>query len=67
MTAIHAARVAASIRERLGLDVARVHGRYGEFRVLVDGEPVVKSRALGFLGVLPSEEEVLAAVKAKLR
>jgi len=67
VTALHAARVAARIREQLGAEVEKVHGRYGEFEVRVDGEPVVKGGPAAFLGVLPSEREVLEAVRAKLR
>ena len=43
-----------------------VKGRYGEFKVLVDGEPVVDAGALAALGVLPSGRKVIDAVKAKL-
>jgi hypothetical protein len=32
-----------------------VRGRYGEFKVLVDGEPVVDGGSLAALGVLPPE------------
>ena len=43
-----------------------VKGRYGEFKVLVDGEAVVDAGALAALGVLPSGRKVIDAVKAKL-
>ena len=43
-----------------------VKGRYGEFKVLVDGETVVDAGALAALGVLPSGIKVTLAVKAKL-
>jgi len=43
-----------------------VRGRYGEFKVLVDGETVVDGGALTALGVLPSGRKVLDAVRAKL-
>ncbi len=43
-----------------------VHGRYGEFKVLVDGEPIVDAGALAFLGVLPSARRILEAVRARL-
>jgi hypothetical protein len=58
--------VAARIRRELGLDVDMVHGKYGEFKVLVDNEIVVDGGALTFLGVLPSGRVVLEAVKGKL-
>ena len=43
-----------------------VHGRYGEFTVLVDGETIVDGGALAALGVLPSRAEVVKAVKERL-
>lgn len=43
-----------------------VHGKYGEFKVLVDGEAVVDAGALAALGVLPSGRKVLEAVRARL-
>jgi hypothetical protein len=43
-----------------------VRGRYGEFKVMVDGETVVDGGALAALGVLPSGRKVLAAVRDKL-
>ena len=43
-----------------------VRGRYGEFKVLVDGKTVVDGGALAALGVLPSGRKVLDAVRATL-
>lgn len=43
-----------------------VRGRYGEFKVLVDGKTVVDGGALVALGVLPSSRKVLDAVRATL-
>jgi hypothetical protein len=43
-----------------------VRGRYGEFKVLVDGETVVDGGAFGALGVLPSGRKVVDAVRTKL-
>lgn len=43
-----------------------VHGGYGEFKVLVDGETVVDGGALAALGVLPSGAKVVKAVKGRL-
>jgi hypothetical protein len=44
-----------------------IHGRYGEFQVLVDGAPVVDGGALAALGVLPSRRKVVEVVRAHLR
>lgn len=58
--------MAARIRRELHTDVEMVHGKYGEFKVLVDGETVVDGGSLAFMGVLPSRRQVLEAVQAKL-
>lgn len=43
-----------------------VRGRYGEFKVLVDGETVVDGGTFGALGILPSGRKVVDAVRTKL-
>ena len=43
-----------------------VKGHYGEFKVLVDGEPVIDGGALAALGVLPTGRKVVEAVRARL-
>jgi len=58
--------VAAKIRERFAVEPEMVHGGYGEFRVLVDGEPVAQSGAWGFMGVVPSVASVLESVRRRL-
>jgi hypothetical protein len=58
--------VAARIRRELQTDVEMVHGSYGEFKVLVDGDTLIDGGSLAFLGVLPSGREVLEAVQARL-
>ncbi|MGH9399473.1 MAG: hypothetical protein ACRD00_03830 [Thermoanaerobaculia bacterium] len=58
--------MAARIRRELGIDVEMVRGRYGEFKILVDGEPVIDGGALAALGVLPSGRKVVDAVRARL-
>jgi hypothetical protein len=42
--------VAARLRRELKTDVDMVRGRYGEFKVLVDGETVIDGGALAGLG-----------------
>ena len=66
VSGLHAVRVAARLRRELGVEVEMVRARYGEFKVLVDGETVVNGGALAALGVLPSGRKVLDAVRAKL-
>lgn len=43
-----------------------VRGHYGEFKVLVDGDTVIDGGALAVLGVLPSGQKVLDAVRGRL-
>jgi hypothetical protein len=66
VSGLHAVRVAARLRRELGTEVEMERGRYGEFKVLLDGETVVDGGALAALGVLPSGRKVLDAVRAKL-
>jgi hypothetical protein len=63
---LHAARVAARLRRELGVDVQMVRGRYGEFKVQVDGDTVIDPGALAVLGVLPSGRTVVEAVRTRL-
>ena len=66
MSGLHAVRVAARLRRELHAEVEMVRGRYGEFKVLIDGDTVVDGGALAALGVLPSGRKVLDAVRARL-
>ena len=66
MTRLHAVRVAARLRRELRADVEVVGGPYGQFTVDVDGNTVLKGGALAALGVLPSAQKVLEAVRAQL-
>ena len=54
------------MRRELKTDVEVVGGPYGQFKVEVDGHTVLEGGALAALGVLPSAEKVLAAVRARL-
>ena len=54
------------MRRELGIEVDMVRGRYGEYRVLVDGETVVDGGALVVLGVMPSARNTLALVRERL-
>jgi len=55
------------MRRELGADVAMVHGRYGEFKVLVDENTVIDGGALAFLGVMPSANQIIDAVREALQ
>ena len=43
-----------------------VHGRYGEFKVLVDGDVVIDGGAKVALGLYPSRQKILDAVRSRL-
>jgi hypothetical protein len=66
VTNLHAARVAAELRRRLGADVEVVteDGAYGEFKVFIDGQQVLNAGSLAFLGVLPTVRTVREVVEA---
>jgi hypothetical protein len=59
--------VAAKLRRELRTDVDMVHGRYGEYKVLVDGNVVIDAGALSTLGIVPSARKVVDAVRERLR
>jgi hypothetical protein len=63
---LHAVRVAARLRRELHTDVDMIRARYGEFKVLVDGQEVVDGGALALMGVLPSSRTVVEAVRSRL-
>jgi hypothetical protein len=58
--------VAARIRRELAVDVTMVHGRYGEFKVLVDDQTIIDGGSLAFLGIMPSITDTIAAVRVAL-
>jgi hypothetical protein len=59
--------VAAKLRRELGVDVDTVHGAYGEYKVLVDGELVIDGGGRVRLGLVPSGRKIVEAVRARLR
>jgi len=67
VTGLYAARVAARLRRELQIDVEMIGGRYGQFKVVVDGNTVIDGGAVAFLGVLPSQAKILAAAREQLR
>jgi hypothetical protein len=58
--------VAARLRRELQIEVDTEHGRYGEYKVLVDGEIVVDGGAFAALGVLPPGRKTVKAVRDRL-
>jgi len=43
-----------------------VHGKYGEYKVLVDGKVAIDGGPLTMLGVVPASRKVVEAVRARL-
>lgn len=65
MSGLHAVRAAARLRRDLGIEVEMIHGRYGEYKVLVDGETVVDGGKMVVLGVMPSIRTIVEAVRGR--
>lgn len=66
MSGLHAVRVAAKLERDLKIDVKRVRGRYGEFKVLVDEDVIVDGGPKVMLGIMPSRRSIVDAVRARL-
>lgn len=59
--------MAARIRKELGVEVDEVAGGYGEFTVLVDGEPIRRGNLIATaFAVLPPTKEIVAQVRERL-
>jgi len=58
--------VAAKLRRELRIEVDMVHGSYGEYKVLVDGDTVIDGISLAALGIGSDRLDVVAAVRARL-
>jgi len=58
--------VAARLRKELGVPVEQVSGAYGEFTVLVDDEVVLAGGPAVWLGIMPTADEVVRQVRARL-
>ena len=58
--------MAARIERELHVEVKRIKGRYGEYKILVDEETIIDGGTKALLGILPSGKKVVDAVKARL-
>lgn len=43
-----------------------IRGRYGVFKVVVDGDTVIDGGGAAFLGVMPSQTKILGAVRQRV-
>lgn len=59
--------MAAKLRRDLGIEIDMVHGRYAEYKVLVDGKTVIDGGALTALGIVPARRKVVEAVRVALK
>ena len=60
--------MAARIREALGVEVEERSGAYGEFTVLVDGEPVRRGNPVATaFALVPSATDVIADGRERLQ
>ena len=58
--------MAARIRRELNAAVEMVHGRYGEFKIIVDGETVLDGGTKVILGIMPPGDKIIEAVRQRL-
>ena len=54
------------MRRELQIEVDTEHGRYGEYKVFVDGDVVIDGGAMAALGVLPAARKTVNAVRERL-
>jgi hypothetical protein len=55
------------IKEELGVDVELIHGKYGEYKVLVDGEVVLNGGARVVMGLFPSIDSLVKVVRDRVK
>jgi hypothetical protein len=63
---MHAVRVAARIERELHMDVEKIKGHYGEYKILIDDEIVIDGGVKALLGIFPSSKKVVGTIKTRL-
>ncbi len=58
--------MAAKIKRELNIESEMVHGKYGEYKVLVDNVVVIDAGYKVILGIFPSANGIIEAVRKKL-
>ena len=58
--------MADRIERELGIEVEKIKGHYGEYKILVDGEILINGGAKVVLGLYPSGKKAVEAVKKRL-
>lgn len=59
--------MAAEIEKDLGIDVDMVHGKYGQYKVLVDDKEVFDGGLKVTLGIFPSVHEIEEIVRENIK
>jgi hypothetical protein len=57
--------VAARLRSEPQAGAEMVHGRYSEFKVIVNGDTIIERRWCGVSRIAPSGAKILTAVRAR--
>ena len=58
--------MAARIRRELDTEVEMVRGRYGEFKVSVNGETIIDGGSKVILGIMPPGDKIIETVRQRL-
>ena len=58
--------MARLLERELGVTPELVHGAYGQFRIELDGREVLDAGVMAALGILPSNERIVQAVREAL-
>jgi hypothetical protein len=58
--------VAAQLERELHIRVEKIKAHYGEFKILVDGKILIDGGVKAVLGILPSGQDIVKAVRIRL-
>ena len=58
--------MAARIKRELSIEPEMVHGKYGEYKVLVDNAVAIDGGPKVILGIFPSANDIIGAVQKRL-
>ena len=58
--------MAGLLKRELGIEAELEHGSYGQFKILIDGRTVLDAGAMAALGVVPSNGQLVDAVRKAL-
>ena len=58
--------MAGLLKRALGIEAGLEHGSYGQFKILVDGRVALDAGAMAMLGIVPSNDRIVEAVRGAL-